>query len=72
MAIRRPGSTKRVMGPDDQTVDIKFFDDGAIRFRLNDAGPMTIRYAFLPGAGLNVVVELAPTPRSPWVRRPAA
>ena len=66
MVTRRPGQTVRVTGPQGQSVDVKFFADGSVRFRLNEAGPMLIRYAFLPGAGQNVIVELAPTPRSPW------
>ena len=41
-------------------------DDGSIRIRLDDAGPMVIRYAFLPGKGENVVVELIPTDGSSW------
>lgn len=66
MVTRRPGETARVSGPSGQAVDVKFFADGSIRFRLNGAGPMVIRYAFLPGK--NVVVELTPTAGSPWLR----
>lgn len=65
MVTRRPGETVRVTGPHGQSVDVKFFDDGSVRFRLNEAGPMVIRYAFLPGTRQNVIVELTPTPRSP-------
>jgi hypothetical protein len=60
MVTRRAGKTVRVTGPNGQTVDVKFFADGSIRFRLNEAGPMVIRYAFLPGRGQNVIVELKP------------
>jgi len=60
MVARRAGKTIRVAGPNGKTVDVKFFADGSIRFRLNEAGPMVIRYAFLPGKGQNVIVELAP------------
>ena len=60
--MRRPGRNVRVTGPHGELVDIKFFDDGSVRFRLNKAGPMVIRYAFLPGAGQNVIVELSPAP----------
>jgi len=66
MATRRLGHTVNVKGPRGQSVDVKFFTDGAIRFRLNEAGPMMIRYAFLPGSGQNVIVELTPTAGSPW------
>jgi len=65
MTARRPGENVRVSGPLGQTIDVKFFTDGSIRFRLNEAGPMVIKYAFLPGAGQNVIVELAPMPKSP-------
>ena len=60
MVTRRAGKNVRVLGPHGQTVDVKFFADGSIRFRLNEAGPMVIRYAFLPGKGQNVIVELKP------------
>jgi len=66
MVTRRVGKTIRVTGPHGQTVDVKFFADGSIRFRLNEAGPMVIRYAFLPGRGQNVIVELTPMSGSPW------
>ncbi len=66
MVTRRPGKTVRVTGPHEQSVDVKFFDDGSVRFRLNEAGPMVIRFAFLPGIGQNVIVELTPMSRSPW------
>jgi len=68
MVTRRPGKTVRVEGLPGQAVDVKFFADGSIRFRLNGAGPMVIRYAFLPGRELNVVVELTPTPGSAWLQ----
>lgn len=66
MAARRPGQTVPVPGPHGRSLDVKFFADGSVRFRLNDAGPMLIRYAFLPGMRQNVIVELTPTPSSPW------
>lgn len=70
MVTRRPGQTVRVTSPHGQSVDVKFFDDGSVRFRLNEAGPMLIRFAFLPGVGQNVIVELTPTPRSSWAQTP--
>ena len=72
MAVSRPGHTVRVPSPQGRSIDVKFFDDGSVRFRLNGAGPMVIRYAFLPGAGQSVIVELAPTSRSPWGQTPRA
>ena len=62
----RPGVNVLVQGPGARTIMAKFMNDGAVRFRLNGAGPMTITYAFLPGVGQNVVVELTPGSRSPW------
>lgn len=67
--MTRPGQTTHVIGPSGQSVDVKFFtDDGSIRFRLNEAGPMVIRYAFLPGERRNVIVELTPMPNSIWAQ----
>lgn len=66
--MRRPGQTIQVNGPRQQSINVKFFDDGLVRFRLNEAGPMVIRYAFLPGKGQNVIVELEPMPGSPWLQ----
>jgi len=68
MAMRRPGKTTRVTGPSEQSVDVKFFADGSVRFRLNEAGPMVIRYAFLPGRGQSVVVEVTPMSGSAWAQ----
>jgi hypothetical protein len=58
----------RVVGPNGELVDVKFFVDGSVRFRLNNGGPMAIRYAFLPGVGQNVIIELTPMSNSPWKR----
>jgi hypothetical protein len=60
MVTGRAGKTVRVTGPNGETVDVKFFADGSIRYRLNEAGPMVTRYAFLSGKGQNVIVELKP------------
>jgi hypothetical protein len=68
MVARRRGQTIRVTGPGNRTIDVKFFDDGEVRFRLNEAGPMVIKYAFLPGVGQEVVVELTPIAGSPWLQ----
>ena len=69
MVTRRRGRTVRVVGPQNQSISVKFFDDGGVRFRLNEAGPMLIKYAFLPGARQNVIVELTPVPPSPWLHQ---
>ena len=68
MVMRRSGQTIRVTGPYQRSIDVKFFADGSVRFRLNEAGPMVIRYAFLPGRGQNVIVEVKPMPESPWLQ----
>jgi hypothetical protein len=68
MVTRRRGQTIRVTGPGNRTIDVKFFDDGGVRCRFNEAGPMVIRYAFLPGIGQEVVVELTPTAGSSWLQ----
>ena len=68
MVTRRRGHTIRVTSPRSQSIDVKFFDDGGVRFRLNEAGPMLIKYAFLPGTGQNVIVELTPIVGSPWLQ----
>jgi hypothetical protein len=64
--MQRPRQNVHVAGPRGQSIEVKFFDDGSVRFRLNDAGPMVIRYAFLPGNGQNVIIEVSPGPNSPW------
>jgi len=65
--MKRPGQTVIVSGPRGESIHVKFCtDDGSIRFRLNKAGPMVIRYAFLPGRGENVIVELVPVNGSSW------
>lgn len=60
MAAKRPGQTKKVTGPQGQIVYIRFYEDGCVHFRLMKVGPMMIKYAFLPGRGQNVIVELVP------------
>lgn len=71
MVMRRRGRSIQVTGPQNQSIVVKFFDDGGVRFRLNEAGPMLIKYAFLPGSGHNVVVELTPVAGSPWLQKEA-
>ena len=66
MAARRPGENHKVTSANGHEIHIKYFDDGAVRFRLDEAGPMALRFAFLPGVKRNVTIELAPMPDSPW------
>ena len=67
MAVRRPGLTVPVIGPSGREINVRFFDDGSVRFLLKKAGPMLIRYAFLPGVEQNVILELKAEKGSPWL-----
>lgn len=67
MAKRRPGTTVTAVEPGGRRrVDIKFFDDGSIRFAPKEAGPMVLAQAYLSGRGYDLRVELRPAPGSPW------
>ncbi len=66
MAIRKPGENHKVTSANGHEIHIKYFEDGSVRFRLDKAGPMAIRYAFLPGVERNVIIELSPMLNSPW------
>ena len=67
MTGQRPGRTVPVLGPNGRAINVRFLDDGSVRFLLKKAGPMLIRYAFLPGVGQNVILELKPEKGSPWL-----
>jgi hypothetical protein len=47
-----------VDGPDGQRVRVLFYDDGSMRIRVHDAGPMVIAEAFLSGHGKHVIIKL--------------
>lgn len=49
-----------VEGPAGSIVRVLFYDDGSIRVRVHEAGPMVLSEAFLTGAGKNVIVKLDP------------
>lgn len=49
-----------VYGPNGEKVRLLFYANGSLRIRVNEAGPMAISEAFLPGKGENVIVKLIP------------
>jgi hypothetical protein len=52
--------SERVDGPDGRRVQVLFYDDQSIRFRIYDA-PMVIEEAFLPGSRNNhAIIKVAP------------
>ena len=65
---QRTGKTFPVTGPDGQSMNVRFFSDGSVRFLLKKAGPMLVRYAFLPGKEQNVILELKPEKGSLWAK----
>ncbi len=53
-------STEVVVGPNGTRVDVIFYDDGGLRFRVRDSGPMAVTQAWLTGRGQDVMVRLVP------------
>ncbi len=52
--------SQRVDGPDGRRVQVLFYDDGAIRFRIYDA-PLVIEEAFLTGSKQGwAILKVAP------------
>lgn len=49
-----------VIGPSGQSVRVLFYQDGSIRFRIDEAGPMVIKEAFLSAQGKNVIIKVSP------------
>ena len=60
MATRKHIKTEKVKGPGGEDVRILFYDDGAIRVGVMEAGPMHIFEAFIPGKGKDVIIGLQP------------
>jgi hypothetical protein len=54
----------RVDGPDNRYVRVLFYDDGSVRFRLTNAGPMVITEAYIQGPGKHVILGVAPARNS--------
>ncbi len=52
--------TEVVVGPNGTRVDILFYDDGGLKFRVPERGPMAVTQAWLPGRGQDVMVRLVP------------
>jgi hypothetical protein len=52
--------TERVDSPDGRRVHVLFYDDGSLRFRINQANPLVIEEAFLTGEGKHGIIKLAP------------
>ena len=52
--------SQQVAGPNGRFVRVLFYEDGAVRVRVEKAGPMVISQAFLTGAGKNVIIKLEP------------
>jgi len=45
---------------DGTRVRVLFYEDGSIRFRIHEAGPMHISEAFLSGQDKHVIIKLVP------------
>ena len=50
----------RVDGPDGKYVRVLFYDDGSVRFRITNAGPMVITEAYIQGEKKHVILGVAP------------
>jgi len=50
----------RVDSPDGRYVRVLFYNDGSVRFRLTNAGPMVITEAYIQGVGKHVILGVAP------------
>lgn len=59
MAAKRT-ATEVITGPDGTRVDVLFFDDGGLKFRVREGGPMAVTQAWLTGRGNDVMVRLVP------------
>jgi len=53
-------ATEVVTGPDGTRVDVLFYDDGGLKFRVRESGPMAVSQAWLTGRGQDVMVRLVP------------
>ncbi len=57
---KRMVQSERVDGPGGRYIRIGFYDDGSVRFRVTNAGPMVITEAYIQGKGKNVILSVAP------------
>lgn len=53
----------RVDGPNGRRVQVLFYEDGSIRFRVDRAGPMVISEAYLQKPAGNVIIKVDSTSR---------
>jgi hypothetical protein len=49
-----------VDGPRGERVRVRFYEDGSIRFKVMEGGPMVIAEAFMTGKGHDVILKLDP------------
>jgi hypothetical protein len=54
--------SERVDGPGGRYVRVLFYDDGSVRFRITDAGPMVITEAYIQGKNKHVIIGVSPSP----------
>jgi len=52
--------SQRVDGPNGEYVRVLFYDDGSVRFRITNAGPMVITEAYIQGVRKHVILGVAP------------
>jgi len=57
---KRLVQSERVDGPGGRYVRIGFYDDGSVRFRITNAGPMVITEAYIQGQRKHVILAVAP------------
>ncbi len=50
----------RVDGPVGRYLRVLFYDDGSVRFRITNAGPMAITQAYIQGRNKHVILEVVP------------
>lgn len=55
--------SERVDGPKGRRVQVLFYEDDAVRFRVHDAGPMVISEAYLQKPAGNVIIKVDPARR---------
>ena len=54
--------SERIDGPSGRYVRIGFYDDGSVRFRITNAGPMVITEAYIQGRRKHVILAVTPAP----------
>lgn len=54
----------RINGPGGRYIRVLFYDDGSVRFRITNAGPMVITEAYIQGPSKHVILGVAPARNS--------